>query len=129
MPETGIPPLYDTTWRDDTQAAQDAARVLRLPTSGGEFPRLEVCAVAAGKAICAYLDRVGPIPGVEPGVPPGPLRFAHSHVTVELYRRKDAPFGVLDAWSADTGTVRVGSDPLSGVKVLINPYRSRWGIG
>ena len=129
MAETAIPPAtLDESWRDDPLAARDAAAVLRLPPSGAEFARLEVCAVAAGVHICQFLDRWSPIPGVTPGVPPGPLRFAQSQVTVELYRRKDAPFGVLDAWSPDSGTVRVGTDPLSGVKSLLTPYRTHWGI-
>ena len=126
---TGIPPAYDTTWRDDDQAATDAAGILRLATAGPDFERLTICARAAGNHICSFLDRTDPLPGVTPGEPPEDLRFAQAHVTVELFRRKDAPFGVLDAWSPDSGTARIGNDPLAGVKNLILPYKARWGLG
>jgi hypothetical protein len=124
-----VPPYVDISWRDDLQAAGDAAAVLRISMSSPEAARLTLCAQAAGLHICRYLDRKEPIPGVTPGVPPEDLRFAHAHVTVELYRRKDAPFGVLDAWSPDSGATRIGSDPLSGVKTMITPYKNRWGLG
>lgn len=125
---TPIPPNYDTTWINNEQAAQDAAKVLRLPTAGAEYDRLLIMAEAAGLAITQFLDRDTPIDGATPTTVPGPLRFAHSSVTVELYRRKDAPFGVLDAWSPDTNAVRIGADPLAGIKFLIIPYRGRWGF-
>lgn len=126
---TTIPPAYDTTWRNDQQAAQDAARILRLPLAGAEFDRLVVCAEAAGDHICQFLDRPGPIPGVEPGIPPQPLRYAHGNVTVELFRRKDIPFGVMGGWNQDDGgSTFVSPDPLAGVKFLITPYKARWGL-
>jgi hypothetical protein len=51
-------------------------------------------------------------------------------VTVELYRRKDAPFGVLNSWSEnDVGPVRIGTDPLKGVEHLLAPYAHRYGVG
>lgn len=129
MTQSGIPPAYDQSWRNDAQAAADAAAVLRIPTVGADAERLKVCAKAAGFHISTFLDRTEPIPGIVAGDPPEDLRFAHAQVTVELFRRKDAPFGVLDAWSPDTGVARIGTDPLAGVKNMILPYRARWGIG
>jgi hypothetical protein len=130
MSQAGIPPLdLDETWRNDPQAAADAAKILRLPATSPEMERLTVCAVAAGNHICQFLDRTEPIPGVIPGDPPATLRYAHSNVTVELYRRKDTPFGVMGGWNADDGgATHISPDPLAGVKFLIMPYRARWGL-
>jgi len=124
-----IPPPVDTTWVNDAQAATDAATILRLASSGADYDRLLELAGAAGELICLYLDRTDPIPGVLPQTPPPPLRTAHANVTVELWRRKDAPFGVLDAWSPDGTATRIGSDPLQGVHHMITPYKAGWGIG
>ena len=124
-----LPAAYDTTWRNDTLAAQDAAVILRLPKAGPEFERLVTMAGAAGEDICQFLDRPSPIPGVEPGKPPDGLRAAQAQVTVELYRRKDAPFGIVGGWNADDGgATHISPDPLAGVKPLITPYRARWGL-
>jgi hypothetical protein len=50
-------------------------------------------------------------------------------LTVEVYRTKDAPWGVLDAWSADTMPVRISSDRLRSVRTMLTPYKARFGIG
>lgn len=129
MAQTDIPPQVDSTWRDDLQAAGDAAEILRIPQSGPEFDRLKLKAITAGEHICQYLDRTEPIPGHGIGVPPPALRTAQAQVTVELYRRKDAPFGVLGGWNQDDGgQTYISPDPLAGVKPLIMPYKARFGL-
>ena len=52
-------------------------------------------------------------------------------VTVEVFRRKDTTFGVLNTWSsADFGPVRVSTDWLKGVESLLHPYmRDSYGVG
>ena len=50
-------------------------------------------------------------------------------LTVEVYRTKDAPWGVLDAWSADTVPVRISSDRLRSIRSLAIPYKERLGVG
>lgn len=129
MSDAYIPSPVDVSWRDDLQAATDAALVLKLSPTGPDFDRLYALAQSAGELICLHLDRYEPIPGTLPQTPPPPLRFAHSHVTIELWRRKDAPFGVLNAWSTDDVAVRIGNDPLAGIIPVIEPYRSHWGLG
>lgn len=115
------------TWRDDDQAAADACTVLRLATTGVDYDAMLVQAHAAGDRICLHLDRLDPIPGVEPGVPPASLRVAHANVTVELWRRKDAPSGVANSWAPDLVGTGYGADPLAGSYHLIDPYKGRWG--
>lgn len=124
-----IPPTMDRSWVDVDLAVADAASILKLSTTGPDAPALQRCAEAAGELICIDLDRVTPIPGITPGVPPPPLRNAHAYVTIELWRRKDAPFGVLNAWSPDDVAIRIGADPLHGVRQMITPYKEQWGLG
>jgi hypothetical protein len=50
-------------------------------------------------------------------------------LSVELYRRKDASFGVLNAWSQSGEAFRIGADHLRGVASLLEPFREGWGIG
>jgi hypothetical protein len=50
-------------------------------------------------------------------------------LTIELYRRKDAPFGVTDAWSPDGVPVQLSSDPLQGVKKRLRSLKGRCGVG
>jgi hypothetical protein len=74
--------------------------------------------------------RSGGIPVVTyaPGDAPATIVEAAVTLTVELYRRKDAAFGVLDAWSQTGEAVRIGADHLRGVASLLLPYREGWGI-
>ena len=52
-------------------------------------------------------------------------------VTVEVYRRKDATFGVLNTWTgSDFGPVRISTDWLKGVESMLHPYmRDHYGVG
>lgn len=131
MSELAIPPAVDMTWVDNTQAATDAALILRLNPlpSGPDFDRLLEMAVSAGALICLHLDRLEPIPGAIPGTPPALLRTAHANVTVELWRRKDAPSGGANSWAPDQTPQQLPTnDPLYASLALIEPYRNRWGI-
>lgn len=76
-------------------------------------------AVAPGHTVVTY-----PATGV-----PSSLLEAAVQLTVELYRRKDASFGVLNAWSPSGEALRISRDQLAGVDSLLAPFREGWGIG
>ena len=57
------------------------------------------------------------------------VRTAMTNLTIELYRRKDAPFGVLNAWSPDEVAVRISSDPMRGIVHILLPLKKKFGIG
>ena len=60
---------------------------------------------------------------------PAPVMEAAAQATVEMYRRKDAPFGITGAWSAEGEAFRISRDPLAGVEYLLTPYLpSPWQI-
>jgi hypothetical protein len=61
------------------------------------------------------------------GVPADVLEAA-TQLTVELLRRRDAPFGVLETHSPTGDLVRVSSDHLRGVQSLLEPHMEGWGI-
>ena len=60
---------------------------------------------------------------------PSPVFDAAVNLTVELYRRKDAPFGVTDSWGLDGASIRLSSDVMKGTASMLAPYKARWGIG
>jgi hypothetical protein len=84
---------------------------------------------AAEAAVALVVDYLGNPELVAPE--PQPVLTATTQVTVELYRRKDAVFGVLNTWAdPDFGPVRVSTDWLKGVEALLHPYmRDSFGVG
>jgi hypothetical protein len=101
-----------------------AMAVLRLDADDRDADRIATAADEATDLIDAFLDlEVGmtTIPVVAQG--------AAVQVTIELYRRKDAPFGVTDAWSPDGVPVQLSSDPLQGVKKRLRSLKGRCGVG
>lgn len=62
------------------------------------------------------------------GLVPASILEAAVQLTVELYRRKDASFGVLNAWSPTGEALRISRDQLAGVDSLLAPFREGWGI-
>lgn len=100
-----------------------ALDVLRLDPTDADAERIELAAVEATTLIEQSLDL-----HESPTTIPAPVVGAAVQVTIELYRRKDAPFGVTDAWSVDGSIVRLSSDPLKGVWPSISRYRGRWGV-
>lgn len=112
-------------WCDDDRALADALKVLRLPSTDIDNTRLTTAVATACELITACIDRADddPVTG-----DPAALRTAHYMVAVELYRRKDAPFGVLNAWSPDEGALRINTDPLRGVYHIILPFKRGFGV-
>lgn len=62
------------------------------------------------------------------GLVPASILEAAVQLSVELYRRKDASFGVLNAWSATGEALRISRDQLAGVDSLLAPFREGWGF-
>jgi hypothetical protein len=103
--------------------------------------RLELLARAACRQIDQRLELL-PLPGrpqytVLPGFDvatfgtdeaPEDVVTAAVQLTGELYRRKDAPFGVLSAWSPTGEALRISRDHLAGVDSLLGPYVEGWGL-
>ena len=105
----------------------DALDVLRLDPSDQDADRIAGAATAATALIEQGLD-LEASPWATSTSIPAPLMTAATNLTVELYRRKDAPFGVTDSWSVDGAVVRLSSDVMRGVERLVAPYRGRRGI-
>ena len=86
---------------------------------------------AATSAILLVDEYLGTPEEPWPAMTPQPVLDATVLVTVELYRRKDATFGVLNTWTgADFGPVRISTDWLKGVESMLHPYmRDHYGVG
>jgi phage gp36-like protein len=50
-------------------------------------------------------------------------------VLIELYRRKDANFGIVGSYSEDAVAVRISADWLAGHLPQLAPLRRGWGLG
>jgi len=128
---TGLPggagnPIVAPSWADEADILAAALDILRLDPSDDDAARVEAVVPSAVQLVDDYLDRADdPLVGAVPQ----PVVDATVQVTVELYRRKDAPFGVLNTWSeSDIGPVRIGTDPLKGVEQMLAPYAHRYGV-
>jgi|SRR5262245_30743486 len=111
-------------WDQETIAAR-ALDILRINAGGIDAARVEAFVADAVELCETFID-----PCVAWDAVPPPCETAAVNVTIELYRRKDAPFGVTNAWSdTDYGPVRIGSDWLNSVRYLLLPYKCGWGIG
>jgi hypothetical protein len=116
-----------SVWWDAAAVASAALAQLRLEAGDVDAGRVVSAVDPAGQAINQYLDR-DPADAYTVATAPPQLQDAVVQVTVELYRRKDAPPTSIDGMLA--GAWRPASiDPLSGVRSLIAPFRARRGIG
>ena len=119
-----VAPPAANTWDVNDITAQ-ALAVLRMDGTDVDAGRVADSADVAVARLDAYLDSVDP---VDTTVIPELIQGA-VELTVEVYRTKDAPWGVLDAWSADTVPVRISSDRLRSVRSLIIAHKARFGVG
>jgi hypothetical protein len=127
LPGGATSPTTLPSWADVDAIVAAALAVLRLDPTDEDADRVESTATSAVLLVDTYLDRADD-PLVAPA--PQPVTDAAVQVTVELYRRKDAPFGVLNSWGeSDVGPVRIGTDPLKGVEQMLAPYAHQYGIG
>lgn len=121
---TAPPPVWTT---DTTEIVSMAMQILRMQEGDPDAPRVEFCAQAAVDLVDLYLARGDETFVV--GAVPAAVMQASAMTTTEIYRRKDAPFGVLNAWSPDQSPMFVPRDWLPGVQALLAPYKGGWGIG
>jgi hypothetical protein len=115
-----------SVWIDPLTIGAAARRAMNMAESDPDAPSVDA---AAQVAIDLLVEYIGPDDLPEPV--PTPVSEAATLVTVELYRRKDAVFGVLNTWtSADFGPVRISTDWLKAVESLVHPWMSdSFGIG
>ena len=125
-----VPGIDLPAWGDPAVIAAAAMAILDLPPADPARPQVEAAATAALLLVDQYLGTPEPS-WPDPAKAPSPVIEATTLVTVELYRRKDATFGVLNTWStADFGPVRISTDWLKGVESLLHPYmRDHFGVG
>lgn len=114
-----------------TEIVDRAAAVMRLdPSDPDVVLRLPLAAEVACELINDYLDR-GPAIFTSDDVPEAVMGAA-TQTTIELYRRKDAPFGVVSGWSQidnQYGVTRPSTDWIKGVETQLAPFKLAWGIG
>ena len=108
---------------DVDAVAQAALDILRLDPADEDADRILDAAVTATELVDYELDYA-----VAPASIPSPVFNAAVVLTVELYRRKDAPFGVTDAWSIDGASIRLSTDVMRSTRSMLAPYVSRFGV-
>jgi hypothetical protein len=127
MPTTISAHGWLATVIDPATVAAGAMAVMRLESADPDSGRITECAAAALELVEGYLDRDD-----DPITAPAPqaLYTGCVYATIEIYRRKDAPFGVLNSWSdSDIGPVRISTDWLKSVEHFLSPYRASFGVG
>jgi hypothetical protein len=111
---------------DVAAIAARALDVLRLEEADDDAGRINLAVAEAVGLLDAELDLE--VAYVDTASIPAPVNGAAVTLTVELYRRKDAPFGVTDSWSPDGAVLRLSSDVLRGVRSALAPFVGRRGI-
>jgi len=113
-------------WTGDPAFIVEQARVmLRLDSMDPDLERLGRLAYVIKDLVDRQLD--GPEPFDSQAIP-DPVTDACITALVEQYRRKDAPFGITGAWSADGVAMRVSKDWLDPVLHSLQPYKQAWGV-
>lgn len=108
---------------DQAAIVADALAVLRLDAADVDAERIEVAATEATEQIDAELDRVD----VLDTTLVVSLHGAAVDLTVSLYRRKDAGTGMAATYTSG-GTAAVDVDPLAKVRLMVLPWKKRWGL-
>lgn len=119
-----------TPWDGDPAfIVEQAASILHLDSTDPDLERLGRLAFVVMDLVRRQLDWVVPFDDPAAGQPiPDPVTDACITALVEQYRRKDAPFGITGAWSADGVAMRVSKDWLDPVLYALQPYRAAWGV-
>jgi hypothetical protein len=108
---------------DAQDVADQALAILRLDPADVDAARIEQAALVAIDLATQQLDFADVPVALSVAVTDAVVTL-----TVELYRRKDAPFGVTDSWSVDGAVLRLSSDVFRGVRSQLAKYRDRWGV-
>ena len=120
-----VAPPATNPW-DVAAVASRALAVLRLDPDDADAERVAYAAVAAVVLIDAELDLRTAYASAD--AIPTPVVDAAVTLTVEGYRRKDAPFGLTDSWSADGAYLRLSADVMKGTKSQLRPFKDRRGM-
>ena len=125
------PSLDAPAWLDPTVADQ-AMATMHLKDDDPDADVVATGVQVAAQLIDTYVG-VGfmPVRSDGTGLAPEPVQQAVLVVGVEMYRRRDAAFGVLNAYNqSDFGPVRISTDWLKGVESILRPYmRDHLGVG
>jgi hypothetical protein len=113
---------------DPTFIVEEARKILRLAADDPDLDRLGRLAFVVMELVRQQLDAEVPYDDPAAAPIPDPITDACITALVEQYRRKDAPFGITGAWSADGVAMRVSKDWLDPVLFALQPYKSRWGV-
>ena len=107
----------------------DAARLTgKVPAACSMIDRELDLRPIAGRV--QYVTGGAPVVAYAPDDAPAQILEAAVQLTLELYDREGARFGVLTSASASFGEpVRVSRNQLAGVESLLAPFREGWGIG
>lgn len=120
-----LPPEDSQGWVDVQGTYEAVLITLRLTTNDPDAGQILASVHAAASLIDQFLDRTVPLPSP----PPGPVQTALEQLTIELYRRKDAPFNILNATVPEDVPVDVtGVGAIQSVAPMIQPWRQRWGF-
>jgi len=115
-------------WDGSPAALVEYARQrLTLSPTDPDLPWLGQLADAVIALVDEYLDSPEPPFNTLGAVPPA-ITTACVLALIDAYRRKDATFGIIGAWSPDGVALRVSRDWLDGVKASLQPYRVRFGV-
>lgn len=124
-PVMPAPPLDDQAWVDIPTTYEAVLLSLRVTAADPDAEAILFAIQAAASLIDQYLDRTTPLPIP----PPAPVQAALEQLAVELYRRKDAPFSILNATvPEDVPLDLTGQAALQSVAPMIQPWRQRWGF-
>jgi hypothetical protein len=120
-----VAPPAANPW-DVAEVTSRALAVLRLDPADADAERVAEAAAEACVLADELLDKVTPY--ATSTAIPAPAVGAVVDGAVELYRRKDAPNGVTDSWTADGSYMRFSSDPTKGMRGKLRPFRERRGV-
>ena len=123
MTDVWVTPPAANVWDVEDIVAR-ALAVLRMDGTDVDAARVADAVDAALAALDQELDAVDPI---DTTARPDLIQSAVER-GIEEYRRKDAPFGVADAWSTDTVPVRISSDRRRSTRSLVLPHKQRFGM-
>ena len=125
VPPAPAPPLDDQDWYDPQLTFEAVLNTLRLTEDDVDADAILYAITAAASTINQFLDRVDPLPSPTPA----PVQLALEQLSIELYRRKDAPFNLLNATVPEDVPVDItGIGSIQSVAPLLQPYKQRWGF-